>query len=236
MIMAELIAVLMVTVGQLLASGATVDSMAGRVELALEVVGFTVEEPAEDPGPAAHSAADSYRIDFEFTDIEIEPLLIHELDIAVGGIRPAEGDGLSIGWITFEARIEDRALQSALASHAPSIRDPRISIDKSGIALGGKLRTWLAAVPFEVQGGLSVVNQTQLVFDIDRSRMIGIGIPAAVNNVIEHEVNPVYDLADFAERSREDLDRAKSQLDYEFYLSVSKLTPRNGHIIVAGKA
>lgn len=244
--MAELIAVLMVTVGQLLASGAVVDSMAGQVQVALEegspftvaeiAVDFTVEEPAPpvetDPAPGG----DSYRIDFEFTDIEIEPLLIHELEIAVGGIQPAAGDGLTIGWITFEAQIDDQALQEALTSHAPSILNPRITISHSGISLGGRLRTWLAAVPFEVQGSLSVVNQTQLVFDIDRSRMVGIGIPAAVNNVIEHEVNPVYDLADFATRSKDDIARAKSQLDYEFYLSVNKLTPRDGHIIVVGKA
>lgn len=245
--MAELIALLMVTVGQLLGSGAAPAELSREVQAALVAsspfavaeieVEVTLEPPPEEStGAAAEFAGDSYRLDFEFTGIEIEPLTIEDLDITVGGIHRGDAGGLRIGWITFSAQITEQALREALKSHAPSISNPAVTVSRQGIRLGGGLRTWLGTVPFAVEGNLTVANQTQLVFTIDESRMAGIGIPAVVNNVIEHEVNPVYDLADFVKRSKKDIARARAQLDYEFYLSVEELTPQNGHIIVAGKA
>jgi len=243
--MAELIALLMVTVGQLLGSGAPPADMAEQVTSTLEQNSpFTVEAievniAAEDPGdlPEGYKpAGDTFRLEFSFTDIEIEPLLIHDLDISVGGICAGPEGTLTLGSIDFEALIEDSALEEALKSHAPSIKGPSLKIRNRGITLAGSYQTWLAAVPFSVDGGLRVANQTQLVFEIDKSSMAGIGIPEAVNNLIEGEVNPVYDLQDFVKRSKKDIERAKDQLDYEFFLEVSRLKPKNGHIIVAGTA
>jgi hypothetical protein len=91
-------------------------------------------------------------------------------------------------------------------------------------------------MPFEVKGQLAIEQQTLLMFHIDKSRMTGIPIPKQVNKLIEREVNPVYDLAKFAERSKKDIERAKKQLNYEFKLQVLSMRPQDGHIIVVGQA
>ena len=62
-----------------------------------------------------------------------------------------------------------------------------------------------------------------MIFSIDKSKMIGVPIPGPVNRIIQREVNPVYDLDAFAERSRKDIQRARDLLDYEFYLEVDKI-------------
>ena len=243
--MAELIALLMLTVSQMLGSGTPPAEMAAGVAATIEANSpFAVEEVAvkfvrEDPEdlPEGYNpAGETYRIDFAFTDIEIEPLLIHDLDISVGGISFNEDDKLNLAWIDFQALIEDGALEDALKSHAPSIKDPSLMIRRRGISLGGGYQTWLGAVPFTVEGDLVVEDDTELVFLIDRSSMAGVGVPGPVNDLVEREVNPVYDLKEFVKRSRKDIDRAKEQLDYEFKLEVKRITPGNGHIIVAGTA
>ena len=61
-------------------------------------------------------------------------------------------------------------------------------------------------------------------------------IPAQLNRLIENEINPVYDLAEFANRNKQEIKQAREKLDYEFKLTAREIKLGNGHIIVSGDA
>lgn len=256
--MSELIALLLVTVGQLLSVGTPPPELAAQVRTAvieaapMDIADVAVlvapEPPAEselppvDPSSAADSTApaaadaEQWRLSFMFDDIYLEPLLVDALEIGVGQLQLSADGSVRIGSIEFSAEFTEEALTSALREKAATVRNPRVQLDPEGITLKGNYVSWIGHVPFEVRGNLSVEEQTQLIFTIDKSKMIGVPIPGAVNRIIQQEVNPVYDLDAFAERSRKDIERARDLLDYEFYLEVERITPRQGHIIVVGHA
>lgn len=246
--MAELIALLLAAVAGLMTAGAGPAELEAKVRetvlkhppvpmadvhiAAIPAEQLTVEE-GEEPPPAG-----SLQLAFDFDELYLEPLMLKHAVITVGGVLPASGEGkLSIGSIAFSTNITEQALTDALKADTDELGpDPEVLIDEDGVTLKGSYSAILTRIPFEVKGNLSVANQTQLVFTIDRSKMAGMKVPGPVNRLIEREVNPVYDLAKFHERSKKDIDRAKDQLDYEFHLEVGELTPKAGYIIVTGTA
>lgn len=246
--MSELIALLMVTVSQLLGAGVPAADLAEQVRAAVleaapmeiaDATAFITPEPADEAGddqPQVQLDAALWRLTFTFDDIYLEPLLVRELEIEVGKLHLQDDGSLRIGSIAFSAEFTQEALTEALAAKAGTVHNPRVVLNPDGITLRGSYSTWIGRVLFEVKGNLSVEEQTQLIFSIDRSKMIGVPIPGPVNRIIQREVNPVYDLDAFAERSRKDIQRARDLLDYEFYLEVDQITPRQGHIIVVGHA
>jgi hypothetical protein len=245
--MAELIALLLAAVASLLNAGA------GPAELEAKVRQTVLDNPPvplEDvqihavpaaqlklaPGQAKPPAG-SVQLTFEFSGLYLEPLLIKHAVITVGGVKRAADGKLTIESIAFTTRITEQALTDALKADTDKLGpEPQVLIDEAGVALKGSYGALVTRVPFEVKGNLSVQNQTQLMFAIDRSKMAGVAIPGPVNKLIEREVNPVYDLAKFHQRSKKDIDRARAQLNYEFYLQVRELTPQAGYIIVTGVA
>jgi len=180
---------------------------------------------------------EGYLIQFEMQGLLLDPLLISTAQFTVGGVQLSPGGGLAIGSIEWSADIGEEELTAALLASTDQLgKAAKVTLREEGVTLKGSYKALLTRIPFEVQGNLQVDNQTQLMFDIDKSRMTGIPIPKQVNKLIEKEVNPVYDLAKFAERSKKDIELAREQLDYEFYLEVEKIIPLNGHIQVEGTA
>jgi hypothetical protein len=245
--MAELITLLLAAVASLLSAGASPDTLAAKVRqtvldhppVPIEDVQITVV-PAQDVKPAPGQAAPpagSVQLTFDFTNLYLEPLMLKHAVITVGGVKPAPGGKVSISSINFTARITDGALTDALKADTDALGpDPQVRIDEDGVALKGSYSALVTRIPFEVKGNLSVQNQTQLMFTIDKSKMAGMPVPSPVNKLIQHEVNPVYDLAKFHQRSKKDIDRAREQLNYEFHLLVQELKPQAGYIIVTGTA
>lgn len=245
--MSELIALLMVTLSQLLGAGVPPAELAEQLRAAvLEAAPMEIADAAATvaPEPLDEDAAqpqpqpdeERWRLTFTFDEIYLEPLLVRKLEIEVGDLHLQDDGSLRIGSLAFSAEFTQEALTEALAAKAGTVHNPRVVLKPDGITLKGSYSTWIGRVPFEVKGNLSVEEQTQLIFSIDKSKMIGVPIPGPVNRIIQREVNPVYDLDAFAERSRKDIQRARDLLDYEFYLEVEKITPRQGHIIVTGHA
>jgi hypothetical protein len=247
--MSELIALLLITVGQLLGAGAAPDQLAAQLTadvrdnapMAIGELAVSAEHQAPAAGEvnSAGTGADANApldLRFEFDEIFLEPVLVDELAIGVAGLKLAPGGGVRIDSIDFLGKFTADSLTEALAAKKTTVHNPRVLIDPEGITLTGSYGTWLGRVPFEVKGNLLVENQTQLVFTIDKSRMVGIPIPAVVNRIVQNEINPVYDLDAFVERSKDDIARAREMLDYEFYLTVETITPREGFIIVSGSA
>jgi hypothetical protein len=245
--MSELIALLMVTVSQLLGAGVPPAELAAQVRAAVleaapmeiadaatAIAPESAEEDTDQPRPQPDR--ELWRLTFTFDEIYLEPLLVRELEIEVGKLHLQDDGSLRIGSLAFTAEFTQEALTEALAAKASTVHNPRVILQPDGITLKGSYGTWLGRVPFEVKGNLSVEEQTQLIFSIDKSKMIGVPIPGPVNRIIQREVNPVYDLDAFAERSRKDIQRARDLLDYEFYLEVDRITPKQGHIIVTGHA
>lgn len=247
--MSELIALLLITVGQLLGSGAAPDQLAAQLtadvrdnapmaigELAVSAAQEESTDGAVVSGSGGIDADAPLDLRFEFDEIFLKPVLVDELAIGVAGLKLTPGGGVRIDGIDFVGKFTAESLTEALRARETTVYNPRVLIDPQGITLRGSYGTWLGRVPFEVKGNLLVENQTQLVFTIDKSRMVGIPIPGVVNRIVQNEINPVYDLDAFVERSRDDIARAREMLDYEFYLTVETITPREGFIIVSGSA
>ena len=245
--MAELIALLLAAMASLLGTGATPAELEAQVRqtvldnppVPLEDVIITAvpaEELELEPG-TDEPPPGSLQLTFDFTDLYLEPLLIEHAVITVGGLKRGADGKLSISSISFDTRITEQALTDALKADTDELgKDPQVKLEEDGVMLKGSYKALLTRIPFEVKGNLSVENQTQLMFTIDRSKMAGVPIPGPVNKLIEREVNPVYDLAKFHQRSKKDIDLAREQLNYEFYLQVEEITPEAGYIIVTGIA
>jgi hypothetical protein len=245
--MSELIALLLITVGQLLGAGAAPDRLAAQLQadvkenapmaIAELAVGAERQERADGiTGKPNASAEAPLELRFDFDEIFLAPVLVDKLEISVESLALTPAGEVRIGGIGFSGKFTAESLTAALQAKETTVHNPRVQIDPAGITLKGSYGTWLGRVPFEVKGNLLVENQTQLVFTIDKSRMVGIPIPGVVNRIVQNEINPVYDLDAFVERSKDDIVRAREMLDYEFYLTVEEITPREGFIIVSGKA
>lgn len=247
--MSELIAILLITVGQLLGAGAAPQQLAAQLQaevldnapmaigdLAVAAEPVNVAAAAADTGGTATDAAEAVDLHFDFDDIYLEPVLVDELAIDVRGVALDQAGTVTISGIGFSGEFTAESLTGALRAKQTTVHNPRVLIDPAGITLKGSYGTWLGRMPFEVKGNLLVEDQTQLVFTIDKSRMIGVPVPGVVNRIVQKEINPVYDLDAFVERSKDDIARAREMLDYEFYLKVEDITPRDGFIIVSGQA
>jgi len=232
--MADLIAVLIAALSQLLGAGGDAALLGERMtDLLLEsrpvpMAGAQVMAEGVTAGGVELLA-------MEFTDLLLEPLEIDETAIEVHGISVSTS-GVGLDGLRFTAKIGQDDLTEALHQHTQALSDAKLRITKQALELSGTYPLLGLRLPYRVAGTLSVQDDTQLVFNIDSSGMGAVRSPAALNRLIEREINPVYDLAEFAARSKEDIANAREQLDYEFKLEVATISLDEGHIIVAGKA
>jgi hypothetical protein len=233
--MADLIALLLAAVTGLLGPGVKEAQLEKKVQAAV-LTAQPVPIGAVVVKCKGVSAKQVDELTFELTDLLLDPLLISKATIVIGTVKPLKDGKASIKSISWTAQIGEQALTKALNAHVDSLSNATVLLDPEGISLKGKYKTILGKLPFEVKGQLTVEQQTLLMFHIDKSRMQGLSIPKQVNKIIEHEVNPVYDLAKFAERSKKDIARAKDKLSYSFHLEVETITPQDKQLTVVGKA
>ena len=233
--MADLIALLLVTLSSLFGSGADDAQFAALLQQAvLDSKPVPLEEvlvECEGCSPEGITA-----IGFDFTELTLQPLLIKEASIDVDRLHHDKQGKVSMHGLAFSAHITEQDLTDALQKQVERLSDASISMDKRGITLSGNHKVLAMKIPYSVRGTLSVENNSQLVFNIDESQLSGLNMPAGLNALIEKEVNPVYDLKAFAARSRKDIEKARQQLGYEFKLQIEKITYGEGHIIVDGSA
>jgi len=232
---ADLIVLLLATLTSLLAPGvreADLEKQVAAAVLAKPPVPIAAVK-VDAAGVSSHGVKS---IEFDLSDLLLDPLLIADACIAITHVSKVPQGKLAILGIAWSADITEEALTAALNAHTSSLKSAQVKLEEEGITLSGKYKTRLFPVPFSVKGQLVVENDTQLVFRIDKSRMSGVPVPGPLNRIIEREVNPVYDLAKFAKRNEKDIARAKEQLSYTFKLQVEEITPGSGHIRAAGKA
>jgi hypothetical protein len=232
--MADLIAVLIAALAQLLGAGGDAQILGVRMAaLIVEAKPVPLSEAAVEAEGVGASGVEL--LSMKFTDLLLDPLEIDATTIDVSGISVAPA-GVSLEGIEFSAEISEADLTSALRKHTTALDDARIHITKQALELSGTYPLFGLRLPYRVAGTLSVKDDTRLMFNIDSSGMGAVRSPAALNSLIEREINPVYDLAEFAARSKDDIELAREQLDYEFNLEIVSITLGQGHIIVAGTA
>ncbi len=233
--MADLIALLLVTLSSLFGSGADDEQFALLLSQAVQKSKpVPMDEVSVDCTGCTVSSIDS--IGFDFSGLTLEPLLIESASIDVDSLHHDAKGRITMEDLGFSARITQEDLTAALRSHVERLEDATITIDRRGLTLSGRHRVLALSIPYSVRGTLGVEDGSQLMFHIDQSQLSGLNMPAGLNALIEKEVNPVYDLKAFASRSRKDIERAKAQLGYEFALQIRKITYGEGHIIVDGNA
>ncbi|MCB1218696.1 hypothetical protein KDL44_15030 [bacterium] len=233
--MADLIALLLVTLAGLFGTGADDETFA---QLLTEAVEAKKPVPMEEIQVACQGCGLQQidGISFSFADLTLEPLLIDSAEVEVERLHHDSKGRITMDGLGFSARIRESDLTDALQSHVEKLSDATISIDEQGLTLSGSHQLLALRIPYSVRGKLGVENGSQLVFHIDQSQLSGMRMPAGLNALIEKEVNPVYDLKAFAARSKKDIERAKAQLGYEFQLQIEEISYGEGHIIVDGSA
>jgi hypothetical protein len=233
--MAELIALLLSTLSTLLAAGQGDRALSAAIKTAIEKKDVAViEELAVSTSGAAKGKVSAINLDLD--GLLLDPLVIDESSIVVKDVALA-GDGkMSLASINWNATISEDDLTSALQMHVDKLSDATLKISDGQLKLHGSYPLLGVKVPYDVAGKLSVENDTQLVFRIDRSGVSGIPMPRGLNKLIESEINPVYDLAEFAERNEGEITSAREKFNYEFKLAIDSITNGDGHIIVAGTA
>lgn len=234
--MADLIAILLGSLAGFFHSGSDPAELARAMQAA--VLSSQPVPIADAEVKCGANAADGYLGDVEFilSGLTLDPLEIEHADITVSGIRQQPDGNVTFSGIEWTAKIDDDALTDALRQHVVKMADAEVIAKDEFITLKGTYPVWPMRVRYNVDGTLVVEDQTQLVFHISRTGVSGIRLPVALNHLIESEVNPVYDLAKFAARSKKDLDMAKAKLDYDFMLHVQEISASEGYLLVKGDA
>lgn len=233
--MAELIALLLALVGQFGQANLSAEEFSKQISESVMVA-----QPV--PLKAVHAEAtlslngELNSLVFKLDGLVLDPLKIEHASIMVEGIEIDPQGKVSLGSIDWTVEINDADLTAALQKHTGSITQAVISSSKQGLIVEGSYKLWRLRIPFSLEGQLVVENQTNLVFELDSSGIGKLKLPLKLNKLLEQEINPVYDLGQFSSRSKEDLDQAKAQLNYEFYLLVEKIAPQKGKIVVNGSA
>lgn len=234
--MAELIALLLATLTGLLGHGASDVELARQVEAALKA---KMPVPMDEVAASCEgvTASGVEQLSFDITGLLLDPLLIGQAVIKISDVTLQPDKKISLSAIDWTADIGEQPLTDTLRTHVDKLSDATVDIKPEGITLSGTYPMLLGIrVPYTVTGDLVVEQQTQLMFRIRKSGVSGVKLPGGLNKLIENEINPVYDLAKFAARSKKDIERAKKQLNYSFMLKVAELKPADGHIIVSGSA
>jgi hypothetical protein len=234
--LAEFVALLLATLTGLLGSGISDKELAAKVQDSLRDKKPVPMQKVQVACQGA-SKAGVDQLTFTIDGLLLDPLLVDHATIVITGIKPESNGKVGLKSVSWTADISEQQLTSVLRSHVDKLADATVSIAKEGISLAGTYPLmWKMRVPYTVMGDLAVERQTQLMFRIRESGVSGVNMPAGLNSLLEKEINPVYDLAKFAARSKKDIDRAKQKLDYSFMLEVAELKPAQGHIIVNGSA
>jgi len=207
--MADLVALLMLTLVGLIKPGINDTQLEKQLAAVVQ---------KEQPAPlekvvvetSKASAAGVEKVDFHFTNLLMEPLMVRDANFVVSGIKKLSADKLSLKSINWKAQVDQEALTVALNSHADKLKDAKVTLTPDGITLSGKYKVLFGKkMSFSVTGNLFVEEDSLLMFHIDKSKAAGMNIPKGLNNIIEDEVNPVYDLAKCAARSKKDIEFAK---------------------------
>jgi hypothetical protein len=234
--LAEFIALLLATLTGMLGSGISDKDLAAKVQQELmEKKPVPMEKVQVTCKGASKTGVD--QLTFTIDGLLLDPLTVDHATITIGGIKPEKGGKVAMKSVSWTADIAEQQLTSVLRTHVVKLSDATVNIAPDGISLAGTYPVMLKLrVPYTVTGDLAVEQQTQLMFRIRESGLSGVNMPAGLNSLLEREINPVYDLAKFAARSKKDIERAKQKLDYSFMLNVDELKPAEGHIIVTGSA
>lgn len=234
--MAEFIALLLATLTGMLGNGISDKELAAKVQQSLtEKKPVPMEKVQVTCKGVSKTGVE--QLTFTIDGLLLDPMLIDHATIVIGGIKPESGGKVGMKSVNWTADITEDQLTSVLRSHVDKLSDASVNIAAEGISLAGTYPVmWKMRVPYSVLGDLAVEQQTQLMFRIRKSGVSGVNMPAGLNSLLEKEINPVYDLAKFAARSKKDIEKAKQKLDYEFKLNVAELQPQEGHIIVTGSA
>jgi hypothetical protein len=234
--MADLIALLMLTLSAQLKPGASETQIEAKIAALVKQ-----EQPAPHEGikvdASGVSAKGCSSITFSFDGLLLDPVLLKSADITVSEVKKGTDGKLSIAGIEWSADIGEQELTAALQQKVEKFKETTIDINPAGLTLSGRYPLLFGAtVSYSVSGEVIVEDETLLMFYIDKSKVSGVGLPKGLNKKIEKEVNPVYDLAKFRAKSEKEIRLAKEQLSYDFNLLIVTITPQDGHIIVSGTA
>ncbi len=234
--MADLIALLMLTLGAQLKNGVNESKLEKELAaIVLKEQPAPLEEVTVDATGVSASGCKS--IVFNFKNLTMDPLLLRKASFTVEKVTKGSDGKLSIGGVAWTSDIGQSELTSALQEQVDKLKDTTITIKEEGLTLSGHYPVIFGSkVSYSVTGDLKMEKETLLMFYIDKSKVSGVGLPKGLNKTIEKEVNPVYDLAKFRAKSQKEIKLAREKLNYDFDLRIKDIKPQDGHIIVSGNA
>jgi hypothetical protein len=230
-----MISLLLSAVGAVLSGGLTAQALPAAIEQAvLEQEPALLEELQVSCNGVRAGCAE--RIVLEAEGLMLDPLRISSATISLSSVELLPDGRMRLGGIDWVARISDSELTSALRRDVEDLGDARLQVDEQALHLSGTYPVLRVNVPYELEGLLQVENESQLVFRVSSSGLARFGMPSGLNRLLESEINPVYDLEQFARRNAEEIAAANRRLSYDFQLSITEITNADGHIILTGEA
>jgi len=183
-------------------------------------------------------------VELTFDELYVKPMLVRRAEMKLERIeldtsKPPQAGAeriKSVGTISYELLVAADDLAAALAAKSKRIKDPEIAIAKGTATLKGKLKFGLIKTPFEVAGRPAFEKRSQIVYHVTEVRFIGIPLPASLKQLIEDDINPIFDLNEFYDKKKEELAQTEKMLKRPLKFVVTALKAEDDHLLLTGTA
>ncbi len=241
--MRKLITLIISVLGTVISGGGNLE---GKVEEALK---NELGERVKDVRVEVHSNPGSLLIngkiasmDFTFDEFYVEPVLMDEVVFSVKDVRvnllksaiSGEAKIKKVGDITYRFIVRQNDLAEGLHAKVSNILDPQVTIKGGQIEISGKYQLGIIKVPFTVSGYVSYENKKTLNYRITEVRFVGVKVPAAIDRILEREINPLFDLEEFFKEKGGEWKMNEEMLGRKLNLTVRHILASEGKITVTG--
>lgn len=165
-------------------------------------------------------------------DIKLEQMVLDPTKPLQAGVERVK----SVGPLSYRLTFEADDLAAALTAKSKHIREPRITIARGIATLSGKLKFGFIKTPFEVAGNPTFEKHSQIVYRITEVKFIGVPLPASLKQLIEDDINPIFDLNEFYDKKKEDLAETERMLGRPLKFVVTGMKAEDNRLVLTGTA
>jgi len=183
-------------------------------------------------------------VEVAFDGLYIKPMMLRRAQIKIEGVQLDDSEpaktGIervkSVGTISYELVVQADDLARALAEKSKTIKNPRITIDDGIATLSGSLKFGFIKTPFEVSGRPTFEKHSQIVYRVTEVKFVGIPLPGSLKQLIEDDINPIFDLDEFYEKKKEDLAQTEKMLHRPLKFVIKSLVAEDNRLVLSGTA
>jgi len=213
-----------------------------KQELAGKLKGVEVQMEVPAGAFLRHDRINEVKLTFD--RLYIKPMMVRRAEITLEQMvldptKPPEA-GVervkSVGPLSYRFTFEADDLAAALAAKSKRIRNPKITIERGIATLSGKLKVGFIKTPFEVAGRPAFEKKSQIVYHVTEVKFIGVPLPASLKQLIEDDINPIFDLNEFYDKKKEELAQTERMLKRPLKFVVTELKAEHNRLLLTGTA